>query len=99
MADNTRRGDQCKGTGRTVNSGRSASGPIGETEADEFAPDVAVASAEEPVAHDPGGVAGAAGGGTGTGDSAGGTGIGCDDGGKDAGGTGGAAGTTGGGGS
>ena len=90
MADDTKRIEQGEETGRTVDSGRSARGPIGEAEADGFAADVAVASGEKPATHDPGGIAGAAGGGAGIGDSAGGTGIGCDDGGRDTGAAGGA---------
>ena len=86
MADETRQGNRVGGTGGVPAAGRTVSGTIGEAEADDFAEDVAVASGEDTVVHDPGGaIAGAAGGGTGVGDMAGGTGIGTDDGGSDAG--------------
>ncbi len=76
MADETKRGQQRGETGGTSTDRGTATGPIGEAEADEFAGDVVGVSGEETVAHNPGGIPGAAGGGTGTGDLAGGTGIG-----------------------
>ena len=86
MVDETRQGNRVGGTGGVPAAGRAVGGTIGEAEADDFAADVAVASGEDTVVHDPGGaIAGVAGGGTGVGDMAGGTGIGTDDGGNDAG--------------
>jgi hypothetical protein len=97
MADETRQGERSGGTGSVSAAGRTASGTVGEAEADDFAADVAVASGEDTVVPDRGAaIPGAAGGGTGIGDMAGGTGIGTDDGGNDAGESGGGgAGTTG----
>jgi hypothetical protein len=77
MADPSNPKDQAERT--------AAGDPIGEEQADEFAPEVANAVRRAPDTKDRDEVAGAAGGGTGTGDMAGGTGIGCDDGGGDTG--------------
>ena len=77
MADETRRASRRRETGGTSTAYGTATGTIGEAEADAFAGDVVGAGGEEIVAdHLGGGIAGAAGGGTGAGDLAGGTGIG-----------------------
>jgi hypothetical protein len=84
VADETRRGGQRGDPGGTSADGGTMPDVIGETEADEFADDVIVASDKETGVDRLGGaIAGAAGGGTGIGDMAGGTGIGTSDGGGD----------------